>query len=118
VLNTVVLMTRERAHDIGVFKAVGMTPRQTITMVVTTVAATGLVAGLIAVPAGIALHHAIVPIMASGAQTALPAAAYNVYNPAELVLLALAGLVIAVAGALAPAGWAARSSTALALRAE
>jgi putative ABC transport system permease protein len=34
------------------------------------------------------------------------------------VLLALAGLVIAVAGALAPAGWAARARTALALRAE
>jgi putative ABC transport system permease protein len=118
VLNAVVLMTRERAHDVGVLKAVGMTPRQTITMLVTTVAATGLVAGLIAVPAGIALHHAIVPIMASGAQIGLPAAAYNVYNPAELVLLALAGLVIAVAGALAPAGWAAGSSTAVALRAE
>jgi putative ABC transport system permease protein len=95
-----------------------MTPRQTIMMMVTTVTATGLVAGLIAVPAGIALHHAIVPVMASVAQTALPAAAYNVYNPAELVLLALAGLVIAVAGALAPAGWAARSSTAVALRVE
>jgi len=118
VLNAVVLMTRERAHDIGVLKAVGMTPRQTVTMLVTTVAATGLVAGLIAVPAGIALHHAIVPVMASGAQIGLPAAAYNVYNPAELVLLALAGLVIAVAGALAPAGWAAGASTAVALRAE
>lgn len=118
VLNTVVLMIRERAHDIGVLKAVGMTPQQAITMVVTTVAATGLVAGLIAVPGGIALHHVIVPIMANRAQTALPPAAYNVYSPVELVLLALAGLVIAVAGALAPAGWAARSSTALALRAE
>ena len=30
VLNTVVLHTRERVHDLGVFKAVGMTPRQTI----------------------------------------------------------------------------------------
>src|SRR5262249_38632797 len=27
VLNTVVLQTRERVHDLGVFKAVGMTPR-------------------------------------------------------------------------------------------
>ena len=34
VLNTVVLHTRERVHDLGVFKAVGMTPRQTIAMVV------------------------------------------------------------------------------------
>ena len=118
VLNTVVLMTRERAHDIGVFKAVGMTPRQTIAMVLTTVAATGLIAGLIAVPAGIALHHLILPIMGDGVQTGFPAAIYNVYSPAELVLLALTGLVIAVAGALAPAGWAARVRTAIALRAE
>jgi putative ABC transport system permease protein len=118
VLNTVVLMTRERAHDLGVFKAVGMTPRQTITMVVTTVAATGLIAGLIAVPAGIALHHAILPIMGNGAQTDFPPGIYNVYNPAELVLLALTGLIIAVVSALAPAGWAARTRTAIALRAE
>ena len=33
-------------------------------------------------------------------------------------LLVLAGLLIAVAGALAPAGWAARTRTAFALRAE
>ncbi len=118
VLNTVVLMTRERVHDLGVFKAVGMTPGQTITMVVTTVAATGLIAGLIAVPAGVALQRAILPIMGNGAETAVPAVIYNVYSPAELVLLALAGLVIAVVSALAPAGWAARTSTALALRAE
>jgi putative ABC transport system permease protein len=118
VLNTVVLMTRERAYDIGVFKAVGMTPRQTVAMVVTTVTATGLIAGLIAVPAGIALHHLILPIMGDGVQTAFPPGIYNVYSPAELVLLALTGLIIAAAGALAPAGWAARKRTAIALRAE
>jgi len=118
VLNTVVLMTRERVHDLGVFKAVGMTPRQTITMVVTTVAATGLIAGLMAVPAGIVLHHAILPIMGNGAQTGFPPGIYNVYNPAELMLLALTGLVIAVVSALAPATWAARARTATALRTE
>jgi putative ABC transport system permease protein len=42
VLNTVVLQTRERVHDLGVFKAVGMTPGQTIAMVVSTVAAGAL----------------------------------------------------------------------------
>ena len=56
VLNTVVLNTRDRVHDLGVFKAIGMTPRQIIAMVVCWVAGTGLVAGLIALPAGIALH--------------------------------------------------------------
>jgi len=55
VLNSIVLSTRERVHDLGVFKAAGMTPRQTIAMVVCWVAGTGLVAGVIAVPAA-ALH--------------------------------------------------------------
>jgi len=118
VLNTVVLQTRERVHDLGVFKAVGMTPRQTIAMVVCSVAGVGLAAGLIAIPAGIAVHNYVLPIMAHAAQTDLPASVLNVYQPLELVLLALSGLVIAVAGALGPAGWAARTRTAFALRAE
>ena len=118
VLNTVVLQTRERVHDLGVFKAIGMTPRQTIAMVVCSVAGIGLVAGLIAIPAGIAVHNYVLPVMGHAAQTGLPPSVLNVYQPAELVLLALSGLVIAVAGALGPAGWAARTRTAFALRAE
>jgi putative ABC transport system permease protein len=118
VLNTVVLQTRERVYDLGVFKAVGMTPRQTIAMVISMVAGIGLVAGLIAVPAGVALHQYVVPLMGHAVQTALPSAVVNVYHAPELILLALSGLVIAVAGALAPAGWAARARTAVALRTE
>jgi putative ABC transport system permease protein len=118
VLNTVVLQTRERVHDLGVFKAIGMTPRQTIAMVVCSVAGIGLVAGLIAIPAGIAVHNYVLPVMGHAAQTGVPPSVLNVYQPAELVLLALSGLVIAVAGALGPAGWAARTRTAFALRAE
>jgi putative ABC transport system permease protein len=118
VLNTVVLQTRERVHDLGVFKAVGMTPRQTIAMVVCSVAGIGLVAGLIAIPAGIALHNYVVPVMGNAAQTALPPSVLDVYQLGELILLAVSGLVIAVAGALLPAGWAARTRTAFALRAE
>jgi putative ABC transport system permease protein len=118
VLNTVVLHTRERVHDLGVFKAVGMTPRQTIAMVVCWVAGTGLVAGVVAVPAGVAVHRYVLPVMAGAAGTALPASYMNVYRPAELALLALAGLLIAAAGAMLPAGWAARTRVASALHAE
>jgi putative ABC transport system permease protein len=118
VLNTVVLQTRERVHDLGVFKAIGMTPRQTVAMVVSSVAGIGLVAGLIAIPAGVALHNYVLPIMGDAAQTALPSAVLNVYHAPQLILLALAGLVIAVAGAMLPAGWAAKTRTAFALRAE
>jgi putative ABC transport system permease protein len=118
VLNTVVLHTRERVHDLGIFKAVGMTPRQTIAMVICWVAGIGLVAGVVAVPVGMAVHRYVLPVMAHAAATNLPASYLNVYGPAELALLALAGLVIAVAGALLPASWAAGSRTASALRAE
>ena len=101
-------------HDLGVFKAVGMTPRQTIAMVVCSVAGIGL----IAIPADVALHHYVLPVMGHAAQTDLPASVLTVYHPAELVLLALSGLAIAVAGALLPAGWAARARTASAWRAD
>ncbi len=117
VLNSVVLNTRERVHDLGVFKAVGMTPRQTIAMVVCWVAGIGLLAGLIAVPAGIELHRYVLPVMASSANLGVPASFLNVYG-GEIAVLALAGLVIAVLGALLPAGWAAGTRTATALHAE
>jgi putative ABC transport system permease protein len=118
VLNTVALQIRERAHDIGVFKAIGMTPRQTIAMIMCSVAATGLVAGIVAVPAGVYLHHGVVPVMAHAANSGYPPSLISVYAPWELMQLALAGLFIAVVGALGPAGWAARTRTAFALHAE
>ena len=118
-LNTVALQIRERAHDIGVFKALGMTPRQALTMVVCSVAVTGLVAGIIAVPAGIAAAPQRAP--GDGPRGQLGPArdrSSSVFSLPEMIGLALAGLVIAVAGALAPASWAARSRTATALRTE
>jgi putative ABC transport system permease protein len=118
VLNTVVLDTRERVHDLGVLKALGMAPRQTVAMVVTSVAGIGTVAGLIGVPAGIALHGAVLPVMGNAAGTKIPAVDLDVYHLPQIALLAVSGLVIAVAGALLPAGWAARTRTAAALRTE
>ena len=47
VLNTVVLGTRDRVHDLGVFKSVGMTPRQTIAMVICWIAGAGLIIGVV-----------------------------------------------------------------------
>jgi putative ABC transport system permease protein len=118
VLNTVALQIRERAHDIGVFKAIGMTPRQTLAMIMCSVALVGLIAGIVAVPAGIYLHHHVIPPMAHAANSGYPPSLITVYGPWEIVLFALAGLVIAVAGALGPAIWAASTRTAFALRAE
>jgi putative ABC transport system permease protein len=118
VLNTVVLQLRERVHDLGVFKAVGMTPRQAIAMVICSVVAVGLAAGVVAVPIGVLVHQGVVPVMAHAANSGIPPSMVSVYNLPELILLALAGLVIAIAGAIGPASWAARTRTASALRTE
>jgi putative ABC transport system permease protein len=118
VLNTVVLDTRERVHDLGVMKALGMSPRQTVAMVITSVAGIGVLAGVVGVPLGIALHDVIVPAMGSAAGTHVPHADLAVYHVPQIVLLGFAGLVIAAAGALLPATWAARTSTAASLRTE
>ncbi|GHH62831.1 putative ABC transport system permease protein [Streptomyces umbrinus] len=118
VLNGVLLDTRERVREIGVHKALGMTPRQTIGMVITSVVVTGLVAGALGVPLGVALHGWVIPAMGDSVGLRLPRSVIAVYHWAELLPLALGGLLIATLGALLPAGWAARTRTATALRTE
>lgn len=118
VLNLVVLDTRQRIHDLGIFKALGMSPRQTITMVLASVAGTGLVAGVVGVPLGVIAHHYVVPLMGNAVGTRIPSADIAVYHLPELVVLALGGLAIALLGAALPAGWAAKTRTQNALHSE
>ncbi|MFI1716660.1 ABC transporter permease [Streptomyces litmocidini] len=118
VLNTVVLDTRDRVRDLGVLKALGMTPAQTVAQVLTSVGVLGLVSGLVGVPLGVALHGRVMPAMGRAVGTTIPPADIDVYGTPLLVLLATAGVVIAAAGALLPAVRAARTATARALRAE
>jgi putative ABC transport system permease protein len=118
VLNSVVLDTRERIRDLGVHKALGMTPRQTIAMVISSVVVTGVIGGAIGVPVGVALHEAVLPAMEESAGIGLPVAAFTVHDLSELLLLGVGGLLIAIVGALLPATWAAKTSTATALRTE
>jgi putative ABC transport system permease protein len=118
VLNTVVLDTRDRVHELGVAKAVGMTPRQTITMVLTSVGGIGLLAGAVGVPIGMALHRFVLPEMVASTGEHLPASDIAVFSLEVLGGLMLGGVIIAVLGALLPAGWAARIRPATALRTE
>ncbi|MFI0965914.1 ABC transporter permease [Streptomyces sp. NPDC021080] len=118
VLNSVVLDTRERVHDLGVCKALGMSPRQTVSLVLASVAGIGVVGGLIGVPAGFALHDYVLPVMGQAAGTGLPPSVLDVYDTWQLVLLGLAGVLVALLGAMVPAGWAAKVRTATALRTE
>lgn len=118
VLNTVVLETRERVHDLGVHKALGMTPRQTIAMVIASVVVTGLIGGALGTPVGVLLQRTVVDWMGRSAGFRLPASVLDIYRPGQLLLFGVGGLAIAVLGALLPAGWAARTRTATALRTE
>lgn len=118
VLNGVLLDTRERVREIGVHKALGMTPRQTVAMVLTSVVVTGLVAGALGVPLGVALHGWVLPAMGDSVGLRLPDSVIAIYHGTELLPLTLGGLLIAALGALLPAGWAARTRTATALRTE
>ncbi|MFJ4185128.1 ABC transporter permease [Kitasatospora sp. NPDC089509] len=118
VLSTVVQDTRERVHDLGIFKALGMTPKQTVAMVLTSVSLTGLIAGLIGVPLGVAVEKATLTPMGNAIGRHLPPSVSHVYTAGLLLPLLAGGIVIALLGALLPAGWAARTRTAVALRTE
>ncbi|MFI1585320.1 ABC transporter permease [Embleya sp. NPDC020630] len=118
VLSTVVQDTRERVHDLGIFKALGMTPKQTIAMVLTSVSVTGLIAGLIGVPLGVAVEKATLTAMGHAIGRHLPPSVSHVYTAGLLIPLLAGGIVIALLGALLPAGWAAKTRTATALRTE
>jgi putative ABC transport system permease protein len=118
VLNTVLMTTRDRVHDIGIFKSLGMRPGQVVVMVICWVVGPAVIAGAIAAPAAVVLNTATLHAMASTAHTGIPASFTNVFPVPRLALLSLAALAIAVIGALLPAAWAARARPATALRAE
>jgi putative ABC transport system permease protein len=118
VFNTVVLNARERRRDLGMLKSIGMTPRQVTVMMVTSMGALGVVGGLIGVPLGVAAHQVIAPAMMRAAQSTVFDFVLDVYRVPMLALLALAGIAIAVLGAVIPARSAARTPIATVLHNE
>ena len=119
VLNSVLMAARERLHDLGVFKTLGMTPIQTIEMVLCWMIVPTIIAAIIALPFGLIVQDKLIRHLAqSSANLILPGSFVHVLGPGELALLTAAGLVIAAAGALGPATWAAISRATTALHAE
>lgn len=105
VFNTVLLNTRERRRELGMLKAIGMTPRQLVLMTTTSVTALGAISGLLGIPAGIIAHRLIVDHVGV---VRFPDSMKDVWHAPQLTGLALAGIAIAVLGALLPARAAAR----------
>ncbi len=119
VFNTVLLETRQRTHELAVLKAIGLTPRQVIEMVVSSIVPIGLLAGLIGVPLGFIAQRAVLDYMGQvAAKTAVPASSFDVVTPPVLAVLILSGLAIGIGGAILPAGRAAKARIAPVLQAE
>ncbi len=118
VFNTLLLNTRERLHDTATLKAVGMSPRQVMVMVASAAALLALVAGLMAMPLGLFLHRVLNDVISSSTGNDTPPSVYAVFNPFELVLIPLLGVVMAVAAALIPGRWAARTNVVEVLHSE
>jgi putative ABC transport system permease protein len=118
VLNTVLMTTRDKVHDLGIFKSLGMRPGQVLTMVCCWVLGPAILAAVLAAPAAVQLNSATLSAMANAAHTGIPGSLEAVFPIARLAVLSLAALVIAALGALLPASWAARARPAAALRTE
>jgi putative ABC transport system permease protein len=113
-----VLNTRERRKDLGVLKSIGMTPMQLIAMVVTAMAALGMIGGLAGIPVGMLAHRIILPIVGHGTGRDLPQSLLHVWHWPMLVTLILTGPVVATLGAFLPSFRASRASAAEVLRTE
>lgn len=118
VFNMLLLNTRERIRDTATLKAVGMSPRQVMVMVAASAALLALVAGAMAMPLGLYLHHLLNDVVSSATGNDTPPAVYGVFNPLELVAIPLLGVFVAVAAALIPGRWAARTNVVEVLHAE
>jgi putative ABC transport system permease protein len=119
VFNTVLLETRQRTHELAVLKGIGLTPLQVIGMVLSSIVPVGVLAGLLGVPLGLVAQRTVLSYMGQvAAKTAIPPVVFDVFPPALLSALLLAGLAIGALGAWLPAQRAAYGRIAPVLQAE
>jgi putative ABC transport system permease protein len=112
VVAVVLLSVRERIRDYGIFKAIGLTPRQITSTVVSAHAALALVASLLAIPLGIGLYLAIYQIAGDTTEDAVLAPWWS------LTLIPVGTVLVVVAATSLPARLVTRIRTADALRYE
>jgi putative ABC transport system permease protein len=118
IFNTLLLNTREHVRDTATLKALGMSPRQVIAMVVTSAGFLALVGGVAAVPGGVALSRILFDLVGGLGGDDVPSAAYGAYAVWELVVILVGGVVVAVAAATIPGRWAARTNVVEVLHSE
>jgi putative ABC transport system permease protein len=106
------LSVRERIRDYGVLKAIGLTPREIASSVVSAHAAVALLAALLSIPAGIGLYVTVYGIAGGSAEDRVIAPWW------WLALVPIGTVLLVVAATSLPARLATRIPTADALRYE
>jgi putative ABC transport system permease protein len=91
--STMLLAVRERTHDLGVLRAVGVTPRQVSAMVATGAAALAVLAAVIAVPLGWVVSNAVTEVV--GAATGIGPGLGAGPGVVSAILLALMAVAVA-----------------------
>ena len=116
VLNSALMGVRERARDLAIFKAVGLTPKQVIAVVLVGVITLALVAIVVGVPVGIGLTYGAFVGLArmQGFTRPMP----FIVNWIGLALTPFGICLVAMLGAALPAHWAARINVVNLLRYE
>jgi putative ABC transport system permease protein len=102
VLTTMLLNVRERIRDIGVLKAIGMTPQQVVGSVAAGTGLMTVLALVVGIPLGLVIFHVLFIVVAENMADADPA----LYAPPPLLGTALivpAALVFAILCAILPA---------------
>jgi putative ABC transport system permease protein len=115
VLSALMALELERAREIGVLRATGMTPGEVRQLIVTQTGAMGLVAGLLAIPMGLVLSLVMIFVINKRSF----GWSLNMQIDADVLWQAVALSVVAsLLAGLYPAWRMARTSPALALRGE
>jgi putative ABC transport system permease protein len=118
VFNTLLLNTRERVRDTATLKAVGMSPRGVMVMVTASAGLLALIGGLVATPLGVELDRLLLDLVNSSAGNDTPPSGYGAFSSLELVAIPLLGVAVAIAAALIPGRWAARTNVVEVLHSE
>lgn len=119
VFNALLLNFYERVRDTATLKALGMTPGQVVSMVAASACVLGVIGGLIGVPLGVWLHQLLIANSNSVVGEQLPESfRQGVFSPLALLMLALAGVAVALIGAALPAWIAVRAPVVAVLRTE
>ncbi|HEX6027128.1 MAG TPA: FtsX-like permease family protein, partial [Solirubrobacter sp.] len=113
-LATLLLVTRERARDFAIFKAIGLTPRGVLGVVNTGGAVLGLLAIAIGIPLGLVTFRSVMVMLSPSEGADI----VGVPGPFALALIVPIVLAVTALASSIPARRAARTGAAAVLRAE